>query len=143
MNSKNFIGGVTGPIKPYLIEDTNSFDQPIVSYQATTGSVSPSLPNQKQLIVPALSNKITVNHSTGLLKTKNIYVDGDIINSTSTTATQFVGSLSRNATAVTNGVYLDETSTQNINRNTSVKQLDIECTRCVYQQGEDTRGCSA
>ena len=143
MNSKKFIGNVTGPVKPYTIEDTKNLYQPIVSYQATTGSVNPPLPNQIQLIVPALSNKITVNHSTSLLKTKHIYVDGNITNATRITANQFVGSLSGNATTVTNGVYLDETSTQTINGNVSVKQLDVDGTRCVYQQGtggEDTRG---
>ena len=57
-------------------------------------------------------------------------------------ATQFVGPLSGNATTVTNGVYLDHTGTQTINGNIGVKQVDIDGTRCIYQQGTggiDTR----
>ena len=142
LNSKKFFGDIEGNVKPYLIEDTGNFDQPLVSYQAFTGSTTTNPPSQVQIIVPASSNRITINHSTGLLKTKNIYVDGTITNASSITATQFVGPLSGNATTVTNGVYLDNTGTQTINGNISVKQVDIDGSRCIYQQGTggiDTR----
>jgi hypothetical protein len=142
LNSKKFIGDIEGPIKPYVIRDTNDYDQPIVSYRALSSSVTQLPPDQMQLILPDANQIITVNHSTGLLKTKNIYVDGTITNANSITATQFVGSLSGNATTVTNGVYLDETSTQTINGNVGVKQLNIDGTQCIYQQGTngtDTR----
>jgi hypothetical protein len=142
LNSKKFIGDIEGPIKPYIIQDTNDYDQPLVSYRAVSSVVTQTPPAQLQLILPASSKLITINHSTGLLKTKSIYVDGSITNCDSITATQFVGTLSGNATTVTNGVYLDETSTQTINGNVGVKQLNIDGTQCIYQQGTngtDTR----
>ena len=111
LNNKKFYGDIVGAIKPYIIEDANNFDQPIVSYQARTGNVSPTLPNQLQLIVPSTSNIISVNHSTGLLKAKDILIDGNVTGATSISSTTFVRILSGNATSVTNGVYLDETST--------------------------------
>ena len=142
LSGKKFFGDIEGQVKPYIIQDTNNFDQPIVSYQAFTGTVTQLPPNQLQLIVPDSSKIVTINHSTGLLKTKNICVDGTITNVSSITATRFVGPLSGNATTVTNGVYLDNTGTQTTNGNVSVKQLDIDGTRCIYQQGTsgvDTR----
>jgi hypothetical protein len=114
LNSKKFIGDIQGPIKPYIIRDINNFDQPIVSYRALSTAVTQLPPNQMQLILPDANQLITINHSTGLLKTKNIYVDGTITNANSITATQFVGTLSGNATTVTNGVYLNNTGNQNI-----------------------------
>ena len=114
LNSKKFIGDIEGPIKPYIIRDTNDYDQPIVSYRALSSSVTQLPPNQLQLILPDSSNIITINHSTGLLKTKNIYIDGTITNASSITATQFVGSLSGNATTVSNGIYLNNTGNQSI-----------------------------
>ena len=114
LNSKKFIGDIQGPIKPYIIRDINNFDQPLVSYRALSSGVSQLPPNQMQLILPDANQLITINHSTGLLKTKNIYVDGTITNANSITATQFVGTLSGNATTVTNGVYLNNTGNQNI-----------------------------
>ena len=121
LNSKKFYGDIECQIKPYIIEDTDDFDQPISSYQAFTATSTKIPPGQIQLMIPASNKRISINHSTGLLKTKNIYVDGTIINATSITANQFVGNLSGNATSVTNGVYLDETSTQTNNGNNSVK----------------------
>ena len=114
LNSKKFIGDIEGPIKPYIIRDTNDFDQPIVSYRALSSGVAQLPPNQMQLILPDANQIITINHSTGLLKTKNIYVDGTITNANSITATQFVGPLSGNATTVSNGVYLNNTGNQSI-----------------------------
>ena len=76
------------------------------------------------------------------MKTNSIYVDGSISNATSISSSTCVGKSSGNATTVTNGVYLDETSTQTINENVSVKQIDIDGSGCVYQQGSggvDTR----
>ena len=136
LNSKKFFGDIEGNVKPYIIQDTNNFDQPIVSYQAFTGTVTQLPPNQLQLIVPDSSKTVTINHSTGLLKTKNIYVDGNV------TGNQFIGSLSGSSDTVTNGVYLNNSGTQTINGNVSVKQIDIDGTRCIYQQdtgGTDTR----
>ena len=130
LNSKKFYGDIQGNVKPYIIKDTNNFDQPIVTYQANTGGVSNLPPNQLQLIVPDSSKLITINHSTGLLKTRGIYVDGNITNATSITSS-FIGNLSGNATTVTNGVYLNNTGTQTINGNISVKQLDIDGTQVI------------
>ena len=142
VNNKEFYGEVVGGVKPYLTENISDFDQPIVSYQARTASSNPISPGQYQLIVPSSSNQITIKHSTGLLRTKDILIDGNITGATSISSTPFVGTLSGNATTVTNGVYLDETSTQTINGNVSVKQIDIDGSRCIYQQGTngtDTR----
>jgi hypothetical protein len=143
LNSKKFDGDIVGPIKPYLVQDVENYDQPIVSYRALSSGVTQLPPGQMQLIIPNSTKLITINHSTGLLKTKSIYVDGNITNVNSITATQFVGTLSGNATTVTNGVYLDETSTQTINGNVGVKQLNIDGTQCIFQQGTngtDIRG---
>lgn len=86
----------------------------MVSYQKCTALSTKTPPGQIQLIIPASSNLITINHSTGLLKTKGVYVDGNITNATSITSTTFVGALSGNASTVTNGVYLNNTWTQSI-----------------------------
>jgi hypothetical protein len=51
------------------------------------------------------------------LKTKNIYVDGTITNATSITSNAFIGNLTGNAATVSNGVYLNATSTQSITSN--------------------------
>ena len=123
----------------HQIQDTNNFDQPIVSYQAFTGGVTNLPPSQLQLIVPDSSNLVTINHSTALLKTKSIYVDGNITNVTSITSTTLIGNLTGNSSTVTNGVYLNNTGTQTINGNISVKQLNIDGTQTIYQQG--TGGC--
>ena len=53
VNNKKFYGEVVGDVKPYLIENINDFDQPIVSYQARTASTDPILPGQYQLLVPS------------------------------------------------------------------------------------------
>ena len=37
LNSKTFFGDIEGQVGPYIIQDTNNFDQPIVSYKAFTG----------------------------------------------------------------------------------------------------------
>ena len=92
--------------------------------------------------MPDSSNLVTINHSTALLKTKNIYDDGNITNVTSITSTTFIGNLTGNSSTVTNGVYLNNTGTQTINGNISVKQLNIDGTRTIYQTGTggtDTR----
>ena len=91
-------------MKPYIIQDTNNFDQPIVSYRAYSGSVVNLPPSQLQLIIPDSSNILTINHSTGLLKTKHVYVNGNV------TANQFIGSLSGTADNVLNGVYLNNSA---------------------------------
>ena len=131
VSNKKIYGEVVGDVKPYLTENISDFDQPIVSYQARTASSNPILPGQYQLIVPSSSNQITINHSTGLLRTKDILIDGNITGATSISSTTFVRNLSGNANTVTNGVYLDETSTQTIDGNVSVKQIDIDGSRCI------------
>ena len=141
-NSKKFYGDIVGQVKPYIIEDINDYDQPISSYQAFTATSTKIPPGQIQLIIPASNKRISIDNSTGLLKTKSILMDGNITGATSISSTTFVGALSGNATTVTNGVYLDDTGTQSIGGNIGVKRLDIDGTRCIYQQGTggvDTR----
>ena len=60
-------GDLFGEIHPYITTSQVDYDQPIVCYQAS-GFV-PTPPAQLSLIIPK-TNIITVNSSTGLLKTK-------------------------------------------------------------------------
>ena len=53
LNSLKFFGDIEGNVKAYLIEDTADYDQPLISYQASTGSSTTNPPNQVQIIVPA------------------------------------------------------------------------------------------
>ena len=58
-----------GQINPYISTSQADYDQPIVAYQAS--GVVPTPPANLPLIIPK-TNIITVNSSTGLLKSKSI-----------------------------------------------------------------------
>jgi hypothetical protein len=77
-------GDISGEIHPYITTSQADYDQPIVAYQAS-GFV-PTPPAQLSLIIPK-TNIITVNSSTGLLKSKSIEVTGSITNATDITST--------------------------------------------------------
>ena len=90
-------GDVTGEIHPYITTSQADYDQPIVAYQAS-GFV-PTPPAQLSLIIPK-TNIITVNSSTGLLKTKSIEVSGNISGATSITSTTAITSATMYATTL-------------------------------------------
>ena len=83
-NNVTISGSIYGEIHPYVTTSQVDYDQPIVTYQAS--GVVPLLPNQQSLIVPK-TNIITVNSSTGLLKSKSIEVTGSLSATTNITAT--------------------------------------------------------
>ena len=69
-------GSFIGQINAYITTSQANHDQPIVCYQAS-GGIVPVPPANLALIIPT-TNIITVNSSTGLLKSKSIQVDGNI-----------------------------------------------------------------
>ena len=82
--SPTFTGTISGPINPYITTTSVDYDQPIVQYKAS--GVVPTPPANLALIIPT-TNFVTVNSSTGLLKSKSIQVTGDITNVSNFTAT--------------------------------------------------------
>ena len=77
-------GSFIGQINPYITTTNVIYDQLIVAYRAS--GIVPLPPSNLPLIIPT-ANVITVNSSTGLLKSKSIEVSGDITGVSNFTST--------------------------------------------------------
>jgi hypothetical protein len=77
-------GSFIGQINPYITTTNVIYDQLIVAYRAS--GIVPLPPSNLPLIIPT-TNVITVNSSTGLLKSKSIEVSGDITGVSNFTST--------------------------------------------------------
>ena len=99
--SPTFSGTISGPINPYITTISVDYDQPIVQYKAS--GVVPTPPSNLELIIPT-TNIVTINSSTGLLKSKSIQVAGDITNITNVSNITTTNLTTANLTA-TNSFY--------------------------------------
>ena len=138
-NNVTISGDLFGEIHPYVTTSQVDYDQPIVCYQAS--GVVPLLPNQVSLIVPK-TNIITVNSSTGLLKSKSIEITGSLsatttISSTTSMTTGIlyvttINSTTTNSTTINAGGNIDCMSlTGGTNNASSNFHLD-----CINANGE-------
>ena len=110
-------GSFNGQINPYITTSQADYDQPIVAYLAS--GVVPSPPSNLALIIPK-TNIITVNSSTGLLKSESIQVTGSITNATNITST----------TAITTAtMYTSALNSSIINTSTLNAGANIDCER--------------
>ena len=125
-------GSFIGQINAYITTSQANHDQPIVCYQAS-GGIVPVPPANLALIIPT-TNIITVNSSTGLLKSKSIQVDGNITGVTNLNTTTLPCS-NLNLTNFTSDTIYNTTL-----NTTTINAVTIDASSSYQLDGVDTNG---